>query len=432
MATLKLINGNSRSGRKYLDRLVRRGEGMLDGKMLTKVERIIGRVRRGGDRALVDAVKRFDGVAVKSIQDLRLTASVGEDNALPAGFEQALERAISAVEAYHKLQVHEGFSVEEGGILWQEHRLPLRRVGVYVPGGRAAYPSTAVMTVVPALAAGVSEIAVATPPAAWERNAALRHTLERLGVSEIWGMGGAHAVAALAYGTESLERVDKIVGPGNAFVTGAKKLVMGDVAIDSLAGPSEVVIGVGGEANPECVAADLLAQAEHDPLALSVLVTDNKALAKAVVKAVDRQLPDLPTRRVAKESLSAQGGAVVVDDLEAILTWIDAIAPEHLQLMGTAEALADRVRNAGATFVGEATPVVFGDYIAGPSHVLPTNGTARFASALGVEDFIRRSHVVRYSDGASQRSAAAAANLADVEGLYAHAAAARLRQDPSS
>jgi histidinol dehydrogenase len=358
---------------------------------------------------------------------LRLSTDRAAHETLPEGFEQALEVAIEAVEAYHRLQRHDGFREHRGGVTWEERRRPLARVGVYVPGGRAAYPSTAVMTVIPARVAGVKDIAVATPPAAWRRNPALRYTLERLGVDEIWGMGGAHGIAALAYGTESVRRVDKIVGPGNAWVTAAKKRVMGDVAIDGLAGPSEVVIVALGTVDPALVAADLLAQAEHDPQAMAVLVTDRRATAEATATEVELQLAALATAETARTALTAGGGAVVVADAAEALGWIEDLAPEHLQLLGAAEELAPRVERAGAIFLGEATPVVFGDYLAGPSHVLPTAGTARFASALGVDDFVRRTHLVRFDDAASRRVANAAALLAQTEGLPAHAAAARRR-----
>ncbi len=348
--------------------------------------------------------------------------------ACPPGSSRRIERAIAAVERFHQLQVRTGYRLEEDGTEIEERITPLRRVGLYVPGGRASYPSTVVMTVVPARLAGVEEIVVATPPGAFQSSAALRHTLARLGVTEVWGMGGAHAVAALAYGTETIQRVDKIAGPGNAWVTAAKKLVVGDVAIDGLAGPSEVVIVADGSADPGDVAADLLAQAEHDPLAAAVLICTDARLAKRVSAEVDRQLADLSTAETARASLDNFGAALVVETLEEALALVERIAPEHLQLVGPeAEALAPRVRSAGAIFIGAATPEVFGDYVAGPSHVLPTCGSARFASALGVEDFLRRSHTIRFTPGAASRRAAAAAALADAEGLPAHAAAARRR-----
>ncbi len=434
MATLNIVRADSRAGRKLRDRLRRRGEGLLDPRFLGRARRLVEAVRSGGDRALLKAVRRHDGAEVREIGALRLAAGeAAAADELPPGFESALERAIAAVERYHREQLHPGYRVAEegpatGDIELVERRSPLRRVGVYVPGGRASYPSTAVMTVVPARLAGVEEIVVATPLAGWERNPALRFALERLGVEEVWGMGGAHAVAALAYGTETIRRVDKIVGPGNAWVTAAKHLVSGDVAIDHLAGPSEVVIVAGAGADPALVAADLLAQAEHDPQALAILVTDRRRLAKEVANELDRQLPELATAEVAGSSIKDHGAAVVVADMEEAFAWVEEIAPEHLQLIGGgAEELAERVSTAAATFVGASTPTVFGDYLAGPTHVLPTAGTARFASALGVEDFIRRSHLVRFDATAASRCAAAAAALAEVEGLPAHAASALLR-----
>jgi histidinol dehydrogenase len=284
------------------------------------------------------------------------------------------------------------------------------------------------MTVVPARVAGVREVVVATPAASFLASAALRFTLARLGVDEVWGMGGAHAVAALAYGTESVRRVDKIVGPGNAWVTAAKRRVAGDVGIDGLAGPSEVVIAAAGDADPAWVAADLLAQAEHDPRAAAVLITPDRRLAAAVERELAEQLRALPTAETARRSLAAFGRALLVSGPEEALAAIETLAPEHLQLVGAEmEALAARVERAGAVFVGADTGEVFGDYLAGPSHVLPTGGSARFASGLGVDDFVRRGHGVRLSRAAAARWAAPAAALADAEGLPAHAAAARRR-----
>lgn len=426
---LRILDIASRRGRKMLERLDRRNEGVLDPRIVRKTQDILEGVRLDGDAGLLRAVRRFDGERVRRVGDLSLKPAVAPADALPAGFEEALHRSIAAVRRYHEGQVRAGHRTVRDGIELVERRIALRRVGVYVPGGRAAYPSTAVMTVVPAQLAGVREIVVTTPLGSWRRSAALRHTLAVLGVREIWGLGGAHAIAALAYGTETLSRVDKIVGPGNAWVTAAKHLVSADVGIDGLAGPSEVVIIATGDAVPGRLAADLLAQAEHDPQATALLITDRRALAVAVDRELRRQLPLLATKAVAKRSLATTGGAIIVPDMEAALTLAERIAPEHLQLVGAeAEILADRVTRSGAIFVGSDTPEVFGDYIAGPSHVLPTGGTARYASALGVEDFVRRSHVVRYERRAAQRQALAAAVLADVEGLPAHAAAARMRR----
>lgn len=429
MAILKIVKAESRAGAKVLASLEQRGASVLDRQVLTRAAAIVDEVRRRGDKGLLRAVRKFDGVKAASVADLRLTAERADRRELPAGFEHALERAIASVERYHEGQRHSGFRMAEGGIELTEQRRALKRVGIYIPGGRAVYPSSVVMTVIPARLAGVEEIVIATPRSGFDRSPALRHAIERLGVSEVWAMGGAHAVSALAYGTETLRRVDKIVGPGNAWVTAAKHLVSGDVAIDGLAGPSEVLIVASGDSvDADLVAADMLAQAEHDPLATALLITDRPKLAKAVVGELKKQLRRLPTAAVAKQSLANRGAAVVVPDMETALHWTERIAPEHLQLVGTAaEALAERVRNAGATFVGATTPEVFGDYLAGPSHVLPTTGAARYTSALGVEDFVRRSHIVRFSADAASRCAAAAGVLADVEGLPAHAISARKR-----
>jgi histidinol dehydrogenase len=430
VSPLRIAGAETRSGRRAVERLTRRGEAVLDEKTLRRAGRIVREVRRKGDRALLDFARKHDGAVADSVASLALAPEPEDaDGAgLPAGFAEALERAIAAVERYHAPQVRTGYRLEEGGVVLEERVTPLRRVGVYVPGGRASYPSTVVMTVVPARLAGVEEIAAVTPPGSYRSNPAIRYALARLGVREVWGIGGAHAVAALAYGTETIPRVDKIVGPGNAWVTAAKKLVMGDVAIDGIAGPSEVAVVADGSADPGDVAADLLAQAEHDPLAAAVLITPDAKLAKRVSAEIDRQLLGLATAETARASLDNFGTALVVARMEEALPLVERIAPEHLQLVGPeAETLAPHVRAAGAVFIGAATPEVFGDYIAGPSHVLPTCGSARFASALGVEDFLRRSHTLQFTPLAAERRAAAAATLAEAEGLPAHAAAARRR-----
>ena len=428
MSPIEILKADSRAGRRKVERLVRRGEAVLDAKTLGRAEKIVREVRKRGDRALLDYARRFDGAEAESVAALGLAAPGVPEADLPAGFAEALERAIAAVERFHAPQVRAGYRLEEEGVELEERVTPLQRVGLYVPGGRASYPSTVVMTVVPARLAGVQEIAVATPPASYHSSPALRHTLARLGVAEVWGMGGAHAVAAFAYGTETVRRVDKIAGPGNAWVTAAKKLVVGDVGIDGLAGPSEVVIVADPAADPGEVAADLLAQAEQDPLAAAVLITTDAKLAKRVSAEIDDQLKILATAETARASLAGFSAAFVVAGLEEALDLVERIAPEHLQLVGhEAEVLALHVRAAGAIFIGGSTPEVFGDYVAGPSHVLPTCGSARFASALGVEDFLRRSHTIRFTPGAASHRAAAAAALADAEGLPAHAASARRR-----
>lgn len=419
----------SPEGREAIERLIARGGQILDPETLGRAAQIVDGVRRQGDAALLGYARELDGAAAETAADLALEPAVPvEDHLLPDGFVEAMKEAIAAVERFHAPQAREGYVQENDGVLLEERIEPLRRVGVYVPGGRAAYPSTVVMTVVPALVAGVREIAVATPPGSWRSNAALRWTLARLGIREVWGVGGAHAVAAFAYGTQTIRRVDKIVGPGNAWVTAAKKLVVGDVAIDGIAGPSEVVIVADSSGIASHLAADLLAQAEHDPQAAAVLITPDSDLAAQVAAEIERQLEALTTAATARASLERFGAILVVDSMDEALDLVNRIAPEHLQLVGPgAEALADRVTAAGAIFLGPSTPEVFGDYIAGPSHVLPTCGSARFASSLGVEDFLRRSHRIRFTPEAAARHAAAAAVLAEAEGLPAHAASARRR-----
>ncbi len=435
-ALLKSAVLGTASGERALVRLERRGGAVLDRKLVAEAARIVGRVRREGDAALVELVARLDGVAVARGADLRLSALDPErDRAtLPEGFETGLEMAIAAVERYHlegARRAPRGFSLAHEGVEIERVVRPLSRVGLYVPGGRAIYPSTVVMTARPAQLAGVPSIAVATPPAAYHASAALRFTLARLGIDEVWGMGGAHAVAAFAYGTESVPKVDKILGPGNAWVAAAKQRVQGDVAIDGLAGPSEVVIiadAADPGVDPCAVAADLLAQSEHDPRAAAVLVAFDRRFVEAVRAELERQLPMLRTAETARASLARFGLALIATADDQAVFAVERIAPEHLQLVGArAEALCTRIGNAGAVFLGPSTPEVFGDYIAGPSHVLPTCGSARFASGLDVEDFVRRFHRVRFSAAAARIGAGGAAALADAEGLPAHAAAARRR-----
>ncbi len=433
-SALRVLAAGSSAGREHLDLLDRRGRGGIAAEIRQAAAEIVERVRAGGDAALLEAVRRFDGHDAPSVAALRFASvrsrPAAVDEVEPAVLA-AVERARSAIEAWHRaLPRRPGVDcVDRDGVRIEERRIAVRRVGLYVPGGRFPYPSTVLMTAVPARLAGVEEIVVATPPQAYRDSPLLRHVLDLVGVEEVWGMGGAHAVAALAYGAESIRPVDLIAGPGNAWVAAAKQCVAPDVGVDRDAGPSEVVIVAAAGAPVECVAADLLAQAEHDPMALAVLVTDSAELAESVRGEVDARLAELPTAGTAAAALDRYGAAFVAVDLDQAVALAERIAPEHLQLMGeAAEGRAGEVRNAGAVFVGASSPVVFGDYVAGPSHVLPTGGSARFASGLGTEDFLRRSHAVRFSAAAAAAWAGAAETLATAEGLAAHAAAARLRQ----
>jgi histidinol dehydrogenase len=315
-----------------------------------------------------------------------------------------------------------------GSRLGQDVR-PIDRVAVYVPGGRAAYPSTVLMTVIPARVAGVREIVLVSPPSADKSlNAAVLAAARVAGVTEAYRIGGAQAVAALAYGTETIRRVDKIVGPGNIYVALAKSRVFGDVGIDMVAGPSEIVVVADEGADAAFVAADLLAQAEHDPMARAVLLTPSRALIDGVAHEAQRQLARLPRRDIAGASLEAHGALVLTRSLEEAVEVANLLAPEHLELqVEDPEALLRMVRNAGAVFLGRMTPEVVGDYVAGPNHVLPTGGTARFASALGTEDFVKRMSVIQYTQAGLKDAAPHLAELARVEGLDGHGAAATAR-----
>ena len=440
--SLKRLDASSRRGRRAIERLLERGGERLDRKLARvqkQARRLVDAVREGGDRELLRAVDRHDGLRARRVSELRRRPAPVPSQELPPGFERALERTVAAVERFHRAQHQHGpraFELDERGVRLEERCEPLRRVGLYVPGGRFPYPSTVVMTVVPARIAGVEEIVVATPPRAFEASVALRHTLAVLGVSEVWAMGGAHAIAALAYGTETIPAVEMIAGPGNAFVAAAKQAVSGRVGIDQEAGPSEVVVlasADAGEHSASLVAADLLAQAEHDPRAIAVAISPERGLLRAIASEVDRQIRGLPTAETARAALGGASCAFLVESLEAGFTLAERLAPEHLQLIGAqAEALAPRARAAGAVFVGASTPTAFGDYVAGPSHVLPTGGTARFASGLSTSSFLRRWHVVRYEPEAAVAAAGDAAALARCEGLLAHAASAEHRAMASS
>jgi histidinol dehydrogenase len=402
----------------------------FDAALLAQVGAIIDEVRTRGDAALLELTARFDGVKLTAAElrapagELRAAAALAPDEA-----REALRLAIRRLRVFHERQREESWSFtdETGAILGQRVR-PLASVGLYVPGGTASYPSSVLMNVIPAQVAGAQRIAVATPPRAWRENPALAAALVELGVTEIYQIGGAQAIAALAFGTESVPRVDKITGPGNKYVTAAKKLVFGAVGIDSLAGPSEVVIIADETAQPSYVAADMLAQAEHGEDASAILLTTRETLARAVINEINKQLAVLPRQAIAAASLRNFGAVIVVEELAQACLIADQLAPEHLEIM-TADAreLAEKINHAGAIFVGAYTPEALGDYLAGPNHVLPTGGTARFASALGVYDFVKRTSLLEFSPEAMRRLAAPVEILACSEGLQGHAQAAAAR-----
>ena len=408
--------------------------GGVDAEVLSVASHIVEDVRLRGDEAVRDYTMQFDHADVPA---LRVTtaeieaavASVSEE------FRDAIAIAAASIEEFHERQVPQSwFSVREGGVLVGQKVTPIRRVGIYVPGGRACYPSSVLMNAIPAVVAGVEEIAMVVPPDAdGTVNAYTLAAAAEAGISEIYKVGGAQAIAALAYGTASIPRVDKITGPGNAYVTAAKKLVLGEVGIDMLAGPSEVLILADETAEPSFIAVDLMAQAEHDPQASAFLVTTDPTLPDEVEEALEVLLEEAPRADVIRRSLTDNGRIIVVPDVRVALDVANAIAPEHLEvLMADPLELLGSIRNAGAIFLGPWTPESVGDYVAGPNHVLPTGGTARFSSPLSVDDFVKKSSVISYSREALESDAATVITIASAEGLMAHADAVALRLEISA
>lgn len=391
------------------------------------VRDVLSAVRTEGAAALLRYAREFDGVEL-SEDTLRVSPEEIEAGAAacPAEVREAIAFAAGRIRTYHERQrpPNQAF-VDEAGVQLGWRWTPLDAVGIYVPGGRAAYPSTVLMNAVPAHAAGVTRIAMVTPPG--RLSPAVLAAAQAAGVSEIWRVGGAQAVAALAYGAGPIHPVDKIVGPGNAFVTAAKRRVYGVVGIDALAGPSEIVVVADGDNDPDWIAADLLSQAEHDPAAQAILITDDEAFAARVEAAVEAQLGALSTGQDARASWRDHG-AVVIAPLDEAPGLVDEIAPEHVEFaMDAPERLADRVRHAGAIFLGRHAPEAVGDYVAGSNHVLPTSRAARFSSGLSLYDFIKRTSIVKCDAESFARLAPATITLAEAEGLPAHARSAAIR-----
>jgi histidinol dehydrogenase len=403
-------------------------------KDLQAVERILADVRREGDAALVRYTRRFDSPAMGAA-DLRVSAAEldAAGGQVSRAFKTSLQRAAAQIEAFHRQQVRPSWmDAQRPGVLLGQLVHPVDAAGVYVPGGqggRTPLVSSVLMGAIPARIAGVARIVMVTPPSADVRvNPHLLAAARLAGVHEVYRVGSAWAIAALAYGTPSIPRVDVIVGPGNLYVTLAKKLVAGSVGIDMLAGPSEILIVADAGADPALVAADMLSQAEHDPLASAVLLTDHEPLARQVARELEDQLARLTRAAIAGESLRRFGTLMVVPDMATAVELSNRIAPEHLELLvRTPMDLVGHIRHAGAVFLGPYTPEPVGDYLAGPNHVLPTAGTARFASALSVDAFVKKTSLLRYTREALQREAAHVIRLAEIEGLDAHAQAVRLR-----
>ena len=395
------------------------------------VAEIIAEVIKNKDAALFAYAEKFDKVKLTALEVTQAEIDTAYQNADKA-FVAILEEAAENIRLFHQKQVKEGFTIEKAdGVVIGQKVTPLDRVGLYVPGGTAAYPSTVLMDAIPAKIAGCKEIVMVTPPAKdGSVNPDILAAAKVAGVTRIFKVGGAQAVAALAYGTESVPKVDKIVGPGNAFVAEAKKQVFGKVDIDMIAGPSEILVLADGTNNPKHIAADLLSQAEHDKMASAVLVTDSAELATAVATELERQIPLLSRAEIARTSIDNNGKIIVANDLSDAIEISNEIAPEHLELcLDNPFDYLDKIRHAGSIFMGKYCPEALGDYFAGPNHTLPTSGTAKFSSPLSVDDFVKKSQFCYYTKGGLEKVAEKVATFAKKEGLQAHARSATIRFD---
>ena len=395
------------------------------------VTEIIANVRKNGDEALFTYCEKFDKAKLTALQVTKeeIDEAVA---AVEPGFIEILEKAAANIRKFHSRQVRNSFILnDENGIVVGQKIIPVDRAGLYVPGGTAAYPSTVLMDSIPAKIAGVPEVVMVTPPNAEGKvNPYILAAAHVAGIDKIFKVGGAQAIAALAYGTESIPRVDKIVGPGNAFVAEAKRQVFGQVSIDMIAGPSEILIVADGKSDPRHLAADLLSQAEHDKLASAVLVTDSAALASAVQAELEVQIPRLERADIARSSIDNNGKIIVAEDLMQAIEISNEIAPEHLELcVDDPFDYLDSIRHAGSIFMGRNCPEALGDYFAGPNHTLPTSGMARFSSPLSVDDFIKKTQYTYYTRNALKRVAKDVAAFATAEGLTAHARSALIRTE---
>ncbi len=426
---MRLIGTGDNGFPKFFQGLMERGGGG-DETLTAVVTAILREVSRRGDAALFEYTSKFDGytLTAASVQvaqeEIRAAAA-----RVSSRDREILETAAARVENFHRRQLPVDWTDDgEQGVRLGQRHTPLEKVGIYVPGGLAAYPSTVLMAAIPARIAGVEEIVAVTPLRQGSLNPLVAMAMELGGVSRVFQIGGAQAIAALAYGTASVPRVDKIVGPGNAYVAKAKQLVFGRVDIDMIAGPSEVLVICDGTAPVSFVAADLLAQAEHDDMASAVALTPDEDLARRLVAEVSAQLAVLPRAEIVRRSLSNYGAVIVTRDMEEAVQLANRFAPEHLELIvADPEKIIPRLRHAGAIFIGPYTPEVLGDYLAGPNHILPTGGTARFSSPLGVYDFVKRTSILSFSDDAFRRYGRHAERFAALEGLDAHSRAAAVR-----
>ena len=426
---IKILKFNKRNSLKSLKLFLNKRKSIQKNQTLI-VSKIIQRVKKNGDQAVIDYEKKFSKIKSSSIKLLFSKKEINEiSKKIDFKIKKSIDLAYNRIKKFHSKQKFSSFTYKDkyNNVLSYKYS-PLEKIGVYVPGGTASYPSTVLMNCIPAIVAGVKNIYLTTPSLDSKINPAIIYAAKKCGVKKIYKTGGAHTIAALAYGTQKFEKVDKIVGPGNAFVACAKKEVFGDVGIDMVAGPSEVSIVADKSADPNLVAADLIAQAEHDVNAQSILITNNKNLIRLVNQSLKQQLIKLPKKKIASQSLKNFGLAILATSKKNILEVINAIAPEHLELYTNMnEEIVKGVKNAGSIFLGKFSPEAIGDYIAGPNHVLPTSGSARFSSGLSVNDFLKRHSVIKITKTGIERLGSSVINLALHENLDGHANSVKMR-----
>ena len=395
------------------------------------VDEILNNIRKYGDRALIDYTKKYDQASYKKISDSLVSKKeINEAYSLvPKKTLANIKKAITNIKKFSQKQSIKTWSMTVKGSMIGEKVSAINTAGIYVPGGKASYPSTVLMNAIPAKIAGVKNVIMVSPPTDKKINPLVLVAADLCKVDKIYKFGGAHAVAALAYGTKTIMPVDKIVGPGNIYVATAKKKVFGTVGIDSFAGPSEILIIANKDADPECIAIDMFAQAEHDELAQSILLTTSKKLIAEVNKKIDSLISAQKRKKIIQKSLESRGLFLKAKSMSEVINIANRIAPEHLEIIGkNANTIAKGITNAGAIFIGENSPEVFGDYCAGPNHVLPTNGTAKYASPLGVYDFLKRTSIMKISKKHAEELSSIASSLAECEGLHAHSQSAKFRK----
>ena len=426
---LRRLNGNQNNFKKKLDSILIRRK-LIQKNKSSSVQSIIKNVKQNGDKALIRFEKKFSNIKIKN---KTLKFSKKEINKIIKDIDPKLKNSINIafkrIKDFHKKQKTLPFKLKDKYKNELSYTYtPIESAGVYVPGGTASYPSTVLMNCIPAIVAGVKNIFLTTPALGKNINSAVIYAAKKCGVKEIYKIGGAHSIAAFAYGTKTFKKVDKIVGPGNAFVAAAKKEVYGDVGIDMIAGPSEVSIVADKDANPDWIASDLIAQAEHDVYAQSILITNNLNLIQKVNSSIKKQLIDLPKKKIASKSLKNYGLAIYIKNMSNIIDAINIIAPEHLELyVKNYKKLLKKIKNAGSIFLGKYSPEAMGDYLAGPNHVLPTSGSAKFSSGLSVNDFLKRHSLIKITKTGIERLGPSVINLAQYENLEGHANSVKIR-----